>query len=760
MRHLKDLPVLILGLGASGLAMARWCARHGAVVTVADTREAPASLATLQAELPDATFIGGPFTAALVEGTPIRAVYRSPGLSPATLAPVVDAAKAVGLVVGGELDLFARALLDLQTVEVPVVEAEAEVPVETAVVEPVVETPAQAELALSEEAPVAEAAVVETPEVPAPEAAAVVEGELETAAPIEAVEATEAVAPTEAVAAESTEAALSVDATAAEAEPAAPVEQTEAAEPTPPAMAEAMPRDASLSVPVTPPTEDVVAEGAMTEDATTEDGAAPATADTPAVSPAPAATVSRLPTPGKPYVPTAAREAAEFVAKIAELSATNPASAAVEEEATPQLELVPEPEPEAPKGYTPAVLAITGTNGKTTVTSLTGQLVERAGKTVAVAGNIGPTLLDTLAGHLDAGTLPDVWVLELSSFQLDGVQGFEPTAATVLNLTQDHLDWHGDMPAYAAAKARIFGAKGLMILNRDDAGVMAMLPPPVKVRLQRPQIRTHVTFGGAMPLRPGDYGIERINGVAWLVRALEADETQKRKRGAVVEEELFFQRLMPADALRIRGRHNAMNALAALALASAADCPLGPMLYGLREYRGEPHRVEPIAIVDEVEFFDDSKGTNVGATVAALSGLGEERRVVVILGGEGKGQDFEPLADPVRQYARAVVLIGRDAPLIEAALASTGVSLKHAGSMEEAVKLAAARAHPGDAVLLSPACASFDMFKDYAHRAEVFCEAVEAYADSPREAVGGDDAVVSYAPQASLSTAGSMEDPI
>ncbi|GER19196.1 UDP-N-acetylmuramoyl-L-alanine--D-glutamate ligase [Variovorax boronicumulans] len=749
MRHLKDLPVLILGLGASGLAMARWCARHGAVVTVADTREAPASLATLQAELPDATFIGGPFTAALVEGTPIRAVYRSPGLSPATLAPVVDAAKAVGLVVGGELDLFARALLDLRTVEVPVVEAEAEVPVETAVVEPVVETPAQAELALSEEAPVADAAVAETPEVTAPMA----EGEAETAAPAEAVEATDAVTPEPT--AEPTEAVLPVDATAAEAEPAAPVEPIEAADATPPAMAEAMPRDASLSVPVTPP-----AEGATTEDVTPEDGAAPAAAEMPAVSPAPAASISRLPTPGKPYVPTAAREAAEFVAKIAELSATNPASAAVEEETTPQLELVPEPEPEAPKGYTPAVLAITGTNGKTTVTSLTGQLVERAGKTVAVAGNIGPTLLDTLAGHLDAGTLPDVWVLELSSFQLDGVQGFEPTAATVLNLTQDHLDWHGDMPAYAAAKARIFGAKGLMILNRDDAGVMAMLPPPVKVRLQRPQIRTHVTFGGAMPLRPGDYGIERINGVAWLVRALEADETQKRKRGAVVEEELFFQRLMPADALRIRGRHNAMNALAALALASAADCPLGPMLYGLREYRGEPHRVEPIAIVDEVEFFDDSKGTNVGATVAALSGLGEERRVVVILGGEGKGQDFEPLADPVRQYARAVVLIGRDAPLIEAALASTGVSLKHAGSMEEAVKLAAARAHPGDAVLLSPACASFDMFKDYAHRAEVFCEAVEAYADSPREQVGGDDAVVSYAPQASLSTAGSMEDPI
>ena len=736
MRHLKDLPVLILGLGASGLAMARWCVRHGAAVTVADTREAPASLATLQAELPDTTFIGGPFTAALVEGTPIRAVYRSPGLSPATLAPVVDAAKAVGLVVGGELDLFARALLDLRTVEVPVVEAEAEAPVDTAVAEPVAETPAQAELAL-DEAP----AAIDVPEVTEPETAADAEVEAETAAPAETGEATHAAAPAHAVDSEpAADTAQPVDTADPQTESTAPAELTEAGEATPPAMAEAMPRDASLSVPVAPPAEDA-------SDASPE--------------PASAASLSRLPPPGKPYVPTAAREAAAFVATIAELSATNPASAAVEEEATPQMVLVPEPEPEAPKGYTPAVLAVTGTNGKTTVTSLTGQLVERAGKTVAVAGNIGPTLLDTLAAHIDADTLPDVWVLELSSFQLDGVQGFEPTAATVLNLTQDHLDWHGDMPAYAAAKARIFGAKGLMILNRDDAGVMAMLPPPVRVKLQRPQIRTHVTFGGAMPLRPGDYGIERINGVAWLVRALEADETQKRKRGAVVEEELFFQRLMPADALRIRGRHNAMNALAALALASAADCPLGPMLYGLREYRGEPHRVESIAIVDEVEFFDDSKGTNVGATVAALSGLGEERRVVVILGGEGKGQDFEPLADPVRQYARAVVLIGRDAPLIEAALASTGVSLKHAGSMEEAVKLAAARAHPGDAVLLSPACASFDMFKDYAHRAEVFHDAVEAYADSPREPVGGDnDAVVSYVPGASLSTAGSMEDPI
>jgi UDP-N-acetylmuramoylalanine--D-glutamate ligase len=726
MRHLKDLPVLILGLGASGLAMTRWCARHGAVVTVADTREAPAALATLQAELPGVTFVGGPFSAALIEGTAIRAVYRSPGLAPATIAPVVDAARAVGLTVGGELDLFARALLDLRTVEVPVVEiAEAE-PAPEAAQAPVTETPAEPESVLPD-AQAELALTVESTE----------------ATPADAVEVAEVAEVAEIPAApevpEAAETTQTAEVPTPTAEPAAATESTDATDAAPepestiPAMAEAMPRDPSLSVPVSPPAEES-ASAAETDApaapaAEANDAAPESTAPTPAAAPA---TGSRLPATGKPYVPTAAREAADFVAKIAELSATNPASAAVEEEPTAQLPLVPIEEPPAPKGYTPAVLAITGTNGKTTVTALTGQLVERAGKSVAVAGNIGPTLLDTLAAHIDARTLPDVWVLELSSFQLDGVQGFEPTAATVLNLTQDHLDWHGDMPAYAAAKARIFGAQGLLVLNRDDTGVMAMLPPPVRVKLQRPLIRAHVTFGGTMPLRPGDYGIERINGVAWLVRALEADETQKRKRGAVVEEEIFFQRLMPADALRIRGRHNAMNALAALALASAADCPLGPMLYGLREYRGEPHRVEPIALIDDVEYFDDSKGTNVGATVAALNGLGEDRRVVVILGGEGKGQDFEPLAAPVAQHARAVVLIGRDAPLIEAALANTGVSLMHAASMEEAVTLAAARANPGDAVLLSPACASFDMFNDYEHRAEVFREVVQALADNPR----------------------------
>ena len=336
--------------------MARWCARYGAVVTVADTREAPASLATLKAESPDVAFVGGPFTAALVEGTPIRAVYRSPGLSPETIAPVADAARAMGLPVGGELDLFARALLDLRTVEVPVAEVEPEPEAEPAaaveaeaVVEPVVPPEAQAELPL--EAPVA----VEVPE------------------PVEAVEPAAAVE--------------------VEPEPIAPA-----------AMAEAMPRDPSMSVAVpVPPETPVETEAAAEPEATpqgvatevpapeaaaSESSEAPA-AETPVDPEAPAApaptptpaTVSRLPSTGKPYVPTAAKEAAEFVAKIAEISATNPASAAVEEEPdSPQLELAPPVEPEPPKGYTPAVLAITGTNGKTTTTALTGQLVERSGQ--------------------------------------------------------------------------------------------------------------------------------------------------------------------------------------------------------------------------------------------------------------------------------------------------------------------------------------------------------------------------------------------
>jgi UDP-N-acetylmuramoylalanine--D-glutamate ligase len=415
-----------------------------------------------------------------------------------------------------------------------------------------------------------------------------------------------------------------------------------------------------------------------------------------------------------------------------------------EASAQPTDEVLPEEDDSAPVflvpppvslAYRPQVIAITGTNGKTTVTALTGQLVQRAGKKVAVAGNIGPTLLDTLSDCMDSDSLPDVWVLELSSFQLEGVTDFEPTVATVLNISQDHLDWHGSMEAYVRAKSAVYGQQGVMLLNRQDPLVMQALPAVEKAATKAfgkssaknrvPARKVH-TFGTDMPTQPGDYGIESVNGMAWLVRASQADETIKRRH----EEEtpLYVQRLMPVDALRIRGLHNAANALAALGLAAAAGCSLAPMLHGLREYRGEPHRMASVLVVRGVEYFDDSKGTNVGATAAALHGLGPERRLVLILGGEGKGQDFTPLAAPVSRYVRAVVLIGRDAPLIRSVLESTGVQLLAADSMAAAVALAADRAQAGDAVLMSPACASFDMFDNYGHRAQVFCDAVQALA--------------------------------
>ncbi len=437
-------------------------------------------------------------------------------------------------------------------------------------------------------------------------------------------------------------------------------------------------------------------------------------------------------------------------------------------------------------GYAPRVLAITGTNGKTTVTSLTSLLLRRCDMRVATAGNIGPTLLDTLAQALAqeifpkppvpeteegaeaipaetevaeganavapvaAGAaddvnlppapppapvfshLPDAWVLELSSFQLDGVQGFEPDAAVVLNVTQDHLDWHGDMAAYARAKAAIYGREAVMVVNRDDPAVEAMVPAPTVVKAAvrggRPRVvsRRVVRFGLDAPRAAGDFGLVEERGVAWLVRA-QGDEDPGPRRRRDEQTEIRLQRLMPADALRIRGRHNAANALAALALASAVGCPMGPMLHGLREYRGEPHRVEPVGMVGGVEAFDDSKGTNVGATVAALNGLGSDRdpaKLLLILGGDGKGQDFAPLAPPMGRYARAVALIGRDAPALQEALSGTGVPMQRFDTLESATAWCFQQAREGDAVLLSPACASLDMFRNYAHRAEVFVNAV------------------------------------
>lgn len=487
--------VLVLGLGESGLAIARWCARHGCRLRIADTREAPPNLAALQAEGIDAEFVGGAFTPALLDGG-VEIVGLSPGLSPLepALAALVAAANERGIAVWGELEFFAQALRALGT-----------------------------------------------------------------------------------------------------------------------------------------------------------------------------------------------------------------------------------------SGYQPKVLAITGTNGKTTTTSLTGLLCQRSGKKVAVAGNISPAMLDRLASAIDETALPDVWVLELSSFQLETARTFAPDAAAILNITQDHLDWHGSFDAYAQAKGRIFGATTTRVLNRDDAAVMKFAPAAGAADAPRT-----VTFGLNEPTQDGDYGLSRDNGIAWLVEAVdrdapdEATTTRRRKRDAAHTPDIAQKRLMPADALRIRGLHNAANALAAFALARAIDLPAAPLLHALREYRGEAHRVEVIATIDDVDYVDDSKGTNVGATVAALDGLAQ--KIVLIAGGDGKGQDFAPLVAPVARWCRAVMLIGRDAPVIRDTLAETGVPLADHATLEAAVHAAAELAEPGDAVLLSPACASLDMFRNYAHRAEVFRAAVDAIA--------------------------------
>lgn len=382
------------------------------------------------------------------------------------------------------------------------------------------------------------------------------------------------------------------------------------------------------------------------------------------------------------------------------------------------------------------VIAITGTNGKTTTTSLTGLLCEKSGQRVAVAGNISPAALDKLSEVLVERDqwlteMPQIWVLELSSFQLEHTYSLVADAATVLNLSQDHLDWHGDMASYAKAKERIYKNAKAAVLNRDDVFVTAMAKNLTKQQRQ-------ITFGFDTPIEEDSFGIHHdtsAGGIDWLVWA-EPDwemleNPGKRRRKADRDEPLRMKRLMPSDALRIKGRHNAANALAALALASALGLNIGPMLHALREYAGEPHRVQSVAVVNDVEYIDDSKGTNVGATLAALQGLGQGQtrsKIILLAGGEGKGQDFSPLQAAVSAYAKAVITFGKDGPLIYEAISQSGVEIQEAQSLSEAVQKATQLAISGDMVLLSPACASFDMFKDYAHRAQVFIEAVNELA--------------------------------
>ncbi len=378
------------------------------------------------------------------------------------------------------------------------------------------------------------------------------------------------------------------------------------------------------------------------------------------------------------------------------------------------------------QGYAPAVLAITGTNGKTTVTSLVRHLAEGCGRSVRAAGNISPAALASLQDALQADDLPEVWVLELSSFQLESVFSLAADAAVVLNVTQDHLDWHGSMAAYAAAKARLLGMSRVRVVNRADAVVRAMVAD-----LAAAEVRS---FGLDTPELEGDLGLWSRHGLDWLATvtptALEGGMPASRRKSNVPvinsRPNGAAQALMPVDALQIRGRHNALNAQAALALGAAAGWDWAGMLHALRSYRGEAHRTEFIQAIAGVDFIDDSKGTNVGATLAALQGLGQP--VVLIAGGLGKGQDFSPLLPAVQAHARAVLLIGQDGPLIRQALAASEVPLRSCSSLEDAVRQGLDLAQPGDAVLLSPACASMDMFRNYAHRSACFVEAVRELA--------------------------------
>lgn len=613
MHHLRNLTVLILGLGDSGLAMARWCARCGASVRVADTRANPPQAATLAADVPGATLHQG-LDPSLLEG--VNLLFKSPGLMPASpeVAPILARADELGIPVRGELSLFASALADLKV-------------------------------------------------------------DLGYAPKVVAITGTNGKTTTTSLTAKLIERAglrvglagnigptlLDTLRTALDQEP------TRLPEPQG-ADAHAAPGEADAVLP-----EEV---GAASE-------------------PGDVLPESQSPVSADDALPEADLTAASDISEVAEQAAEQTA------EPTSTAEVLPDDADAAPIELAPPPPA-------------------------------APVF----------EVLPDAWVLELSSFQLDGVSNFHPDAAVVLNISQDHLDWHGSMAAYVEAKARIHGKTGVMVINRDEPLAEAMVPPPeviksgVRGRPAKVVHRNVVRFGLDAPRAPGDFGLVVESGMAWLVRAREADPTLKLAKGE--QHEIVLQRLMPADALRIRGRHNASNALAALALATAVGCPLAPMLHGLREYRGEPHRVEHVLTLRGVDAIDDSKGTNVGATVAALLGLGADLspgKLCLILGGDGKGQDFAPLREPVGRFARAVALIGRDAEAIGTVLqgiktpSDDDILIQRFDTLEDATRWAWEQGRQGDAVLLSPACASLDMFRNYAHRAEVFVQTLQAMAN-------------------------------
>lgn len=346
------------------------------------------------------------------------------------------------------------------------------------------------------------------------------------------------------------------------------------------------------------------------------------------------------------------------------------------------------------------VVAITGTNGKTTVTSLAGTLAQAAGLATRVAGNIGTPVLDALAECEADARWPELFVLELSSYQLETTATLAPAAATVLNVSANHLDRYPGLADYAAAKARIYAHAGVQVLNRDD---------PI-VRLMRLPGHTVQSFGASVPVSEEEWGLVRRADGEWLARGGEL--------------------LLPAAALSLVGRHNALNALAALALVGAVAKVTPAVLDALAAFAGLPHRMERVADAGGVLFVNDSKGTTVAATEAGLAGLA--RPAILIAGGDGKGQSFVPLKASVERACKAVLLIGRDAPLVARGLAGSSVPVEQAGTLATAVERAFALAQPGDAVLLSPACASLDQFDNYEQRGALFARLV-------RERLGAQD---------------------